>query len=83
MSPALLPGSYSNDLTGNTQQYQTQGAWEQAQNGASNNQAYNFKQLGGKRRRTKHNTRKSKRSKKSRKSRKSKKSCGCKKIALW
>ena len=70
--PALISGSYSNDLTGNTAQYQTAGAWEQAHNSANNNTTMK----GGRR------FRKSKKSK-SKKSKKSKKSCGCKKIRLW
>ena len=76
MSPALLAGSYSNDLTGNASQYRVDGAWEQGQNMAHNNQAYNFTMMGGRRRRRS-------KTEKSKKSKKSKKPCGCKKISLW
>ena len=82
MSPALLAGSYSNDLTGNASQYRVDGAWEQGQNMAHNNQAYNFTMMGGRRRR-RSKTRKSGKPRKPGKSRKSRKPCGCKKISLW
>lgn len=50
MTGALIYGSASNDMTGDTAMRETNGAYTANVNMANNNTAYSFKYLGGKKR---------------------------------